>query len=198
MPSQTEGRLSLALEAYHRRMFTSLRSAAKAYDVPFKTLHDRYHGTLARAQTTANSRKLTETDEALLLQKVLDLVTQGLHPQCIIVEEMANTILRTKQPAQPQRIGKNWVANFIKRYPQLRSVYNRKFNYQRAVCEDPEEFRKWFEKVQKTIIEYGVVEYDTYNFDESGFMMGVISTTKVITASERKGRPRIFQPGNRE
>ena len=93
MPSQTEGRLSLALEAYHRRMFTSLRSAAKAYDVPFKTLYDRYYGILARAQTTANSRKLTETDEALLLQKVLDLVTQGLHPQCIIVEEMANTIL---------------------------------------------------------------------------------------------------------
>ena len=29
-------------------------------------------------------------------------------------------------------------------------------------------------------------------------MMGVISTSKVITGSERKGRPRTIQPGNRE
>ena len=29
-------------------------------------------------------------------------------------------------------------------------------------------------------------------------MIGVISIIKVITASERKGRPRILQPGNRE
>ncbi len=111
---------------------------------------------------------------------------------------MANTMLHTKNPSQPQHVGTKWVANFVKRYPELTSIYNRKFDYQRAACEDPEEFGKWFERVRKTIAEYGVVEHDTYNFDETGFMMGVISTAKVITAFERKGRPRTLQPGNRE
>jgi hypothetical protein len=39
---------------------------------------------------------------------------------------------------------------------------------------------------------------DIYNFDKTGFQMGVISTAKVITASERTLRPVTIQPGNRE
>ena len=45
---------------------------------------------------------------------------------------------------------------------------------------------------------YDIHNDDIYNFDETGFQMGVISTAKVITSSDRAGRPRILQPGNRE
>ena len=198
MPSQDEGRLSLALQAYCRQEFKSLRAAAESYDVPEATLRSRRRGITSKAETTANCRRFTPSKEEVLLQKVLNLVAQGHHPQRVVVEEMANTILYTKNPSQPQRIGKNWVANFIKRRPELSYIYNRKFDYQRAVCEDLEEFRRWFERVRKVITKYGVGEHDTYNFDETGFMIGVISTAKVITSSERKGRPRTLQPGNRE
>ncbi len=43
-----------------------------------------------------------------------------------------------------------------------------------------------------------ILDEDTYNFDESGFMMGVISTGAVVTGSERRGRAKSVQPGNRE
>ena len=66
MPFQTKRRLSLALEAYYRCMFTSLYSIAKAYNILFKTLYNRYYSILVRVQTTINSRKLIETDKALL------------------------------------------------------------------------------------------------------------------------------------
>ncbi|RYN15402.1 hypothetical protein AA0112_g12766, partial [Alternaria arborescens] len=39
---------------------------------------------------------------------------------------------------------------------------------------------------------------DVYNFDEAGFMMGKITTQLVVTGSERRGRPKAIQPGNRE
>jgi hypothetical protein len=52
--------------------------------------------------------------------------------------------------------------------------------------------------VQDTVSKYGVTEADIYNFDETGFQMGVISTSKVVTSSERRGRLRTIQPGNRE
>jgi hypothetical protein len=52
--------------------------------------------------------------------------------------------------------------------------------------------------VGDTIAKYGVVEEDIFNFDETGFQMGVISTSKVITSSDRKGRLRTKQPGNRK
>jgi hypothetical protein len=111
---------------------------------------------------------------------------------------MANTILQTKNLAKPQKVGINWVANFVKRHPELSSVYNRKFDIQRAEVEDPKLISLWFKLVGDTIAKYGVIEDDIFNFDETGFQMGVISTSKVITTSDRKGRPRTNQPGNRK
>ena len=45
---------------------------------------------------------------------------------------------------------------------------------------------------------YSIQDEDTYNFDETGFIMGVISTRAVVTAAERRGRPKTVQQGNRE
>jgi hypothetical protein len=38
---------------------------------------------------------------------------------------------------------------------------------------------------------YGILDEDTYNFDESGFMMGMILTGAVVTSSERRGRLKL-------
>jgi hypothetical protein len=47
-------------------------------------------------------------------------------------------------------------------------------------------------------IQYRILDEDTYNFDETGFQMGVIATARVVTGNDRAGRPRTVQPGNRE
>jgi hypothetical protein len=107
-------------------------------------------------------------------------------------------MLRAKNPAHPQTVGTKWVANFIKRYPELSSVYNRKFDIQRVEVEDPKLISLWFKLVGDTIAKYGVTEEDIFNFDKTGFQMGVILTSKVITSSDRKGRLRTKQPGNRK
>jgi hypothetical protein len=45
---------------------------------------------------------------------------------------------------------------------------------------------------------YGILDDDTYNFDEAGFQMGVISTRLVITGTERRQSPKSVQLGNTE
>jgi hypothetical protein len=76
--------------------------------------------------------------------------------------------------------------------------FNRKYDYKRALCEDPEVIWGWFCLVENIKAKYGVLDDDTYNFDEAGFIMGQISSGAVVTASERRGRPKAVQPGNRE
>jgi hypothetical protein len=49
-----------------------------------------------------------------------------------------------------------------------------------------------------TRAKYGILDDDTYNFDEPGFMAGVISIGDVVTGSERRGRPKKVQQGDRE
>jgi hypothetical protein len=44
--------------------------------------------------------------------------------------------------------------------------------------------------VGDTIAKYGVAEDVIFNIDKTGFQIGVISTSKVITSSDRKGRLR--------
>jgi hypothetical protein len=78
--------------------------------------------------------------------------------------------------AIPPKIGQRWVYRFIKRYPELKSRYNRNYDYQRAKCGDPEIIRAWFLLVQNTIAKYGIADEDIYNFDETGFQMGVTTT----------------------
>ena len=51
--------------------------------------------------------------------------------------------------------------------------------------------------MQNTIVKYSIMDIDIYNFNKTGFQIGVISIAKVITRVER-GRPILIQPGNRE
>jgi hypothetical protein len=57
---------------------------------------------------------------------------------------------------------------------------------------------EWFKLVEKTIAQYGITSDDIYNFNESGFAMGVSATTKIITQSFYTGRRGVLQAGNRE
>jgi hypothetical protein len=42
--------------------------------------------------------------------------------------------------------------------------------------------------VYNTKAKYGIFDEDTYNFDETGFMMGVITPTMVVTTSDGCGK----------
>ena len=63
--------------------------------------------------------------------------------------------------------------------------FDRPYNRQRVLCEDPETIGAWFELVLRRKATYGIYDEDTYNFDETGFMMGKISAQLVVTGSER-------------
>jgi hypothetical protein len=108
---------------------------------------------------------------------------------------MANRLLAERNVG---RVGTRWASNFIKRQPRLTARLNRRYDYQRAKCEDPTITGGWFSLLKNTIGKYELVDANIYKFDETGSMVGVISTTMVVTSSERSGRAKAKQPGNRE
>ena len=52
--------------------------------------------------------------------------------------------------------------------------------------------------MHNTKAKYGILNEDTYNFDETGFMMGIITPIMVITTSDSRSKAKQAQPGNRE
>ncbi|OBS15737.1 hypothetical protein FPOA_13465 [Fusarium poae] len=143
------------------------------------------------------SDKEEEEEEEEILP-LLDLsclndVEMPSSPPCLPNHEPPPDIARLSSP-----VGKRWAINFINRQPGLKTRFPRRYDYKRAKCEDPTIIRNWFKLVQNTIAKYGIQTNDIWNFDETGFMMGMISTGKVVTSIERRGRPKSVQPGNRE
>ena len=190
-----EGKLLLAAQAINQEPKLSIRATAQIYGISRNTLKRRVDRTKSRPDTTPNSRKLTDLEESTIIRYVLDLDAQSFPPRLRGVEDMANRLLADRN--EPP-VGVNWASNFVKRHQQLSTLFTRRYDYQRAQCEDPDVINAWFQLVRNTIAKYGVENSDIYNFDETGFMMGMISTTMVVTSPERLGKPRLAQPGNRE
>jgi len=108
---------------------------------------------------------------------------------------MANHLLATRDQ---RRVGKLWAHRFVKRVPELKTNFSRSYDFQRALCEDPKQLEDWFRLVANMRAKFGVADADLWNFDETGFMMGVICGNMVVTWADRKGKSKKIQPGNRE
>src|SRR6187402_340165 len=190
-----EARIILAIEAIRSSKKLSRRSAAKIYRVPETTLRRRMNGQLYLPERRTASLKLTKLEEEVIIRNILDMDSRGFAPRLAGVEDMANFILESRGG---RRVGKLWAHRFVQRQPDLKTRFSRVYDFQRALCEDPELIGAWFRLVENIRAKYGVLDCDFYNFDETGFMMGVICSAMVITRADRRGRGKAVQLGNRE
>ena len=135
MPSTlNEARVILALQALQSNKNLSIRAAAKIYNVPATTIRRRRNSHTARRDSIPNSKKLTHLEEEAIVRYIIELYARSFPPRLRGVEDMANQLLRVRD-APP--VGKLWAHNFVKRQPELRTRYTRRYDYQRAKCEDP-------------------------------------------------------------
>src|SRR4030088_2372092 len=88
-----EKQVILALQAVENDPSLSLRAAAKTYGVHHTKLSSRKRGRKERRDTIANSRKLTDLEESVLVQYILDLDSRAFPPRLRGVEDMANQLL---------------------------------------------------------------------------------------------------------
>jgi len=195
---EQEGRVLLAIEAIHKKEIKAVREAARRFDVPETTLRRRLTGRTIRSETRANSHKLIQLEKESLVQWILSIDQHGAAPRPSHVREMANILLAKRGSLPIQTVGEKWVYNFIQRQSQLRARFSRRYNYQCAKCKDPKLIREWFDCVQRTIIQYGILPENIYNFDETDFAMGLTATAKIITRADCTGRRPLLQSGNRE
>jgi len=101
---------------------------------------------------------------------------------------MANQLLRIRDVPP---VGKLWAHNFVKRQPELRTRWSRRYDYQRAKYKDPKIISEWFTLVRNVKAKYGIVDDDIYNFDETGFIIGIIFVGMVVTTSDSRNKAKL-------
>lgn len=97
----TEGQILLAISAIKQGQIQSIRRAAQIYNVPRVTLARRLHGTQARRDCAANSRRLTLNEEEAIVKHILDLDSRGFSPKLKEVADMANHLLLSSLQGHP-------------------------------------------------------------------------------------------------
>ena len=105
----------------------------------------------------------------MVVEHILDLDSRGFPPRLADVADMANSLRAERNLGQ---VGQNWPSTFVKRRSELMTRFNRKYDYKRALCEDPKTIQAWFDLVANMKAKYGVQDDDMYNFDKTGFIIG--------------------------
>lgn len=106
-----------------------------------------------------------------------------------VIREWASSITKARNG---QEVGQRWAYNFVKRHSGLETRLSRRLSNQRAKNEDPEVITEWFRLVQNMVAFHGITLHDIYNFDESGFRLGHSQNAMVVTATERRQRPKAL------
>jgi hypothetical protein len=70
------------------------------------------------------------------------------------------------------------------------------YNCQQAACKDPAVIWQWFTFFQSFRANYGIADKDTWNFDESDFLMDKTSSQLIVTDSEKSRKQKKLQAGN--
>ena len=94
MPQQNdESQIVIALQAMQNNPKLSARAAAKIYPTNHQKISRRKRGIPSRCDIPANSRKLTDLEEQVLIQYILDLAAKGFPLWMSIVEDIVNRLL---------------------------------------------------------------------------------------------------------
>lgn len=130
----SEANIYLAISALNKDEIHNERRAAGMFEVSRTTLRRRRAGKSARRDCQPDSKKLTKLEKQVIVNHVFDLDIRGFAPTYAAVRDMADRLLAARGAGQ---VGVHWLRNFVKRTDSLTTRFNRAYNRQRALCEDP-------------------------------------------------------------
>src|ERR1700712_2045152 len=76
----SEADIQLTISSHNKRQIKTVRAAAQTFNVPRTTLRDRRAGKPPRRDCQPNSKKLTQLEEEVIINHILNLDQRGFSP----------------------------------------------------------------------------------------------------------------------
>ncbi len=89
-----------------------------------------------------------------------------------------------------------WVKRWLDRQPDLFKAKRKSLAAERKNAHDSKVLQTYFDEFNEVVVKYGITKDDTWNFDETGYRMGIARSDWIVTDPNR----RIYSkdPDNRE
>ncbi len=167
----------------------TIRRAAEEFGVPRSTLFDRVSGRIQFGARSGPSRYLNDQEEKELVRFLLGCAKIGFARSRQDVLAIVRATVAKKQGKDPDEVcvTTGWWNSFRKRHPKLTLRSASRLAYHRAIAQDPEIFRNYFDLLEETLTQNGLLDdpVRTFNCDESGFPLEH-KPGKVISAKGTK------------
>jgi len=112
-----------------------------------------------------------------------------------MITSCANSILRRSYDSAaaasdptipPPTVSSLWTSRFLKRHPELHIRKQKTLERQSKEAHHPDNIRTWFERYKAVCDEKAIQEGDRYNFDETGFQIGVGHDQWIVTLDPKR------------
>jgi hypothetical protein len=181
-----EARIQEAIDDLEKRdeEKPNLAAAAREFEIPITRLRARWNGRRSKCDVPGPNKRLSEDQElavCLYLDRLDDI---GTCARKKMVTSCANAILADAHEdpnTEPPLVGPRWTKRFLDRHPEYFIRKQSTMDIDRKNAHDPEAFRKWFAEFKKICDQYGIQPRDIYNFDETGFRIGIGKDQWIIT-----------------
>ena len=184
----------------------SYQACAKGFGVNKDTLRRRLQGGVDAVRGSHKQQALLECEERALVRWIKKLSNWGFSPRVDMVVETAGWF-KSQRGAfdkgstikQDASVSHNWFGRFKKRHPELITAYSRRMEASRASHNDPQHIQSFFDLYKEILKKYFIKPENIWNMDEKGYLIGISSSSKVVTVRRGRGVNRdVANPGNRE
>jgi hypothetical protein len=171
--------LTEGLEPDEPKTYTAL---SKRHKVARTTLWNRAHGQSSKEEKAERQQYLTPVEEKALANYVIRMSNIGYPIRIKYIASLAFIIARRRSsvdiPIKPP--GKNWHKAFEKRNPELNSRKVKAVDWKRHDNNIYNKVSHWFEVIRPEIQDVDVLPENVYNMDETGVMLCMLGSVKVL------------------
>ena len=196
-----EKRVQDAIDYKNRHPGLSLKTCADEFDAPYKRVVARHKGVQSKMQRPGSNKKLNSMQEQMLLAYIERMDRIGTYALIHQVHAAAERILvlHAQPGTEPASLGRDWTKNFVKRHKEtLYKVRQKPIEVERAASNDSNEIAEWYTSYKDIKAKYGILPCDEYNFDESGFRIGIGGAQWIITRVSDNKRLHSASETNRD
>jgi hypothetical protein len=168
--------LAEGLEPGVRVTYTALSKKSK---VARSTLFYRKNGRPSREAKARKQQYLTPPEEKALVKYLVRMSDLGFPLPIKYIPSLAFTIARGRKPNPPS---KNWAKRFEERQPDLQSRKVKPVDWKRHDINIYNKITQWFEVINEVLQDPDVRPENVYNMDETGIMLSLLSSVKVLVS----------------
>jgi hypothetical protein len=192
-PISIDDRIDAILNDLDPKKKPNFSKLAVEKNVPYQRLLARSKGRSTRAQRPSGTYKLSLAQENALYDYIARLDELGVCVRLPMIVSCANYLLQRGHDSldRYRPATSRWAIQWLKRNPELHKRRQRSLDLNRAIAHDTTNIKKWFDGFVNIIRLHGITSPDIWNFDESGFRIGIGKDQWVITFEPRR---RVYLP----